>query len=134
MNFRLSLAVLLLLNLSRLTGGQKLVSGDCKCRLGVSKRIVGGGEMAPHSVPWQVSLAMNGNHICGYLLKKNRNSFMIGDRRAVSCVVEIRSNPINLIRTIALPEQGHNLEPQRDHDRRSLVTITNFRFSVLSEI
>lgn len=45
--------------------GQKLKDEDCKCRSAISKRIVGGNEVSENSLPWQVSLALNGNHMCG---------------------------------------------------------------------
>ncbi|XP_032235573.1 chymotrypsin B isoform X2 [Nematostella vectensis] len=38
--------------------------GSCGRRM-VSGRIVGGREATPHSWPWQLSIRLNGHHICG---------------------------------------------------------------------
>lgn len=62
-----SLIIYVLLTLTQFIIGQQLKGEDCDCRTGISRRIVNGGEVHPNSVPWQISLAFFGSHICGGL-------------------------------------------------------------------
>lgn len=45
---------------------------DCTCKFNADNRIVGGQETVAHKVPWQVSLAMWGQHICGGTILNRR--------------------------------------------------------------
>lgn len=47
------------------TSSALLDKKDCICRIGGSKRIVNGKIAEQNSIPWQVSLASNGQHFCG---------------------------------------------------------------------
>lgn len=70
--FKLNLTLLLVFNCCYLIAGQKLNKDvDCKCRLPVQSKIVGGSELKT-PVPWSVSLAYSNElHFCGGKLSKN---------------------------------------------------------------
>ena len=63
MMISLKCAFLVLLVWTESAGG--LASGDCRCKLGSNKRIVGGQLAPPSYIPWHIALYFNDSFICG---------------------------------------------------------------------
>lgn len=120
---------------------QSLSRTDCRCKIGVRRRIVG-GHLATHYVPWQIALFYSGSYTCsGFIINEEfvaTAQHCLTDRlltnfKVVVGVVSLREIDSQLIFNVSKAIQHPEFSESKlvkGHDLAILQLSTRIKFKV----